>query len=118
MVSIHLRPPEIEDQLMPAHWKGNLIKDKGSASAVGTLVERTNSVLHSESETADFAGSCTTPLPHTTELSMPAHLREMGVKKSDFEPMLSNVLKDRNALVALAKVLNKTLLKSLKLLIN
>ena len=45
MVSIHLRPPEIEDRLMPDYWEGNLIKGKNNASAVGALVERTSGYL-------------------------------------------------------------------------
>jgi IS30 family transposase len=45
MVSIHVRPPEIEARLMPGHWEGDLIKGKGNASSVGTLVERTSGYL-------------------------------------------------------------------------
>lgn len=45
MLSIHVRPPEIEDRLMPGHWEGDLIKGKANASAVGTLVERTSGYL-------------------------------------------------------------------------
>ena len=45
-VSIHDRPEEIEGRLVPGHYEGDLIVGmKGSAAAIGTLVERTSGHL-------------------------------------------------------------------------
>ncbi len=58
MVSIHLRPPEIEDRLMPGHWEGDFIKGAGNQSSVGVLVERSSRLVllaRMESATASAA---------------------------------------------------------------
>ncbi|SAL14711.1 integrase catalytic subunit [Caballeronia telluris] len=45
MVSIHVRPPEIEVRLLPGHWEGDFIKGAGNHSSVGVLVERTSRLV-------------------------------------------------------------------------
>jgi len=40
IMSIHVRPPEANERLLPGHWEGDLIKGAANRSAVGTLVCR------------------------------------------------------------------------------
>jgi IS30 family transposase len=40
MVSIHERPEDALNRLIPGDWEGDFVKGAGNASAIGTLVER------------------------------------------------------------------------------
>jgi IS30 family transposase len=45
LLSIHVRPPQINERQFPGHWEGDLIKGAANLSAVGTLVERSSRLL-------------------------------------------------------------------------
>ena len=58
MTSIHQRPPEVDERVIPGHWEGDLIKGARNASSIGTLVERTTlfvTLVKMEGSTADAA---------------------------------------------------------------
>lgn len=40
LLSIHLRPPEANERLLPGHWEGDFLKGARGRSAVGTLIDR------------------------------------------------------------------------------
>lgn len=40
LLSIHLRPPQANERLLPGHWEGDFIKGARGQSAVGTLIDR------------------------------------------------------------------------------
>jgi transposase, IS30 family len=45
MLSIHVRPLEIEDRQFPGQWRGDLINGEANATAVCSLVERASRLL-------------------------------------------------------------------------
>jgi len=44
-VSMHVRPPEVDDRALPGHWEGDFIKGAGNRSAVGVRVERSSRLV-------------------------------------------------------------------------
>ncbi len=96
MLSIHMRPPEIEDRQFPGHWEGDLIKGAGNASAVGTLVERTSRLL------------ILVKLPHPKPASATNVLQAFTDKLNGIaEPMRKSLTYDQGREMALHKKLTE-----------
>uniref|UniRef100_UPI0026B389DA IS30 family transposase n=1 Tax=Mycolicibacter longobardus TaxID=1108812 RepID=UPI0026B389DA len=73
MVNISERPAEAEDRAIPGHWEGDLIIGADSASAIGTLVERTTGftlLLHlpGDRTAATLAEAMTAKMPELPEI--------------------------------------------------
>lgn len=96
MLSIHLRPPEVQDRQFPGHWEGDLIKGEGNASAVGTLVERTSRLL------------ILVKLPHSKPASAANVLQAFSDKLNAIaQPMRQSLTYDQGREMALHKKLTE-----------
>jgi len=57
-LSIHVRPPAVDDRALPGHWEGDFLKGAGNHSAVGVLVERSSrQVLQAKMDDATAASA-------------------------------------------------------------
>ena len=101
LVSIHVRPPEVEDRQLPGHWEGDLIKGKANASAIGTLVERTTRLV------------VLVKLPHPNPATAAHALQAFSDKLNGIaEPMRQSLTYDRGREMAEhAKLTEKTGMK-------
>jgi IS30 family transposase len=75
MVMISDRPAEAADRAVPGHWEGDLIIGAGTASAIGTLVERTTRFTMLLHLPGDHAAATVRDAITTTICTLPAQLR-------------------------------------------
>ena len=96
LLSIHLRPPAIEDRQLPGHWEGDLIKGKENASAIGTLVERTTRLV------------VLVKLPHPNPATAAHVLKAFSDKLNAIaKPMRQSLIYDRGTEMAKHEQLSK-----------
>ena len=75
MVMISERPAEAADRAVPGHWEGDLVLGKNSASAIGTLVERTTRFTMLLHLPGGHRAEAVRDVIAATILTLPAHLR-------------------------------------------
>ena len=84
-----MRPPEIEDRLLPGHWEADFIKGAGNQSSVGVLVERTSRlVLLAKMEDATAASALAGFSAKLNSIAAPLRQTFTYLKSAEFGTVL------------------------------